>query len=149
MGPALGLFACTKSTGSRLSPGQRNTATHKIHLRCNGNQTASAACVGSLLWVGNPTASHQLMWGPVQEGFWYLTRDVDTVYFTSSDPDQSWKMTDFLTGSFSRTGHIFHSLSNHILLNLEEADTQGLVPLPRTLGGIKKSLKALCRQKVL
>lgn len=64
LGPWAQLLACSRPSapnmGSRLSPGQRNTAMHKIHLRCNGEQTASAACVGSLLCVRNPATSHQL-----------------------------------------------------------------------------------------
>lgn len=43
-------------------------------------------------------------------------------YTVSSDPNQSWKMTDF--SSFSRSDHNYHSLSNPILLNMEAVDTR-------------------------
>lgn len=99
MSPWAQLLACSRPSapnmGSRLSPGQRNTAMHKIHLRCNGEQTAPAACVGSLLCVWgilrHPTSS---TWGPVQEGFQYLTRGVDAVLhcqqWSKSELENDW-----------------------------------------------------------
>ena len=117
------LLACSRpparSRGSRLSPGQRNTATHKIHPRCSGEPTAPAACVGSLLRVGNPAAFP----GDQFRRVFSISPGMRMLICTaSSDPNQSWRMTDF--GSFSRTDHIYHSLSNHILLNMEGADTR-------------------------